>query len=55
MAYAMDFCGTAVLKDASRELVEQFVQQLADSAQKDRAALVCQLNSYSRRSVEVVA
>jgi len=39
-AYAMEFCGTAALKDAGRELVEQFVQHLSDSAQKDRAALV---------------
>jgi len=54
-AYAVDFCGTAALKDASRELVEQFVQQLAESAQKDRAALMCHLNSYARRGEEVVA
>jgi hypothetical protein len=54
-AYAMDYCGTAALKDASRELVERFVQHLSDAAQKDRPALVCQLNSYSRRGEEVVA
>ncbi len=53
-AYAMDFCGTAALKDASRELVEEFVQHLSDSAQKDRAALLCHLNSYGRRVEEVV-
>jgi len=28
-AYAVDFCGTKALKDASREQVESFVQQLA--------------------------
>jgi hypothetical protein len=45
-AYAVDFCGTKTLRDASREQVENFVQQLADLAQKDRNALLCQLNSY---------
>ena len=54
-AYAVDFCGTTALKDATREQVEQFVQQLAESAQKDRGALLCQLNSYARRGEEVVA
>src|SRR5208282_1914361 len=47
-AYAVDFCGTKTLRDASREQVENFVQQLADWAEKDRNALVCQLNSYIR-------
>jgi len=54
-AYAVDFCGTEVLKDATREQVEDFVQHLADSAQKDRDALLCQLNSYARTGEEVVA
>jgi hypothetical protein len=54
-AYAVDFCGSPTLKNASREQVERFVQHLADSAQKDRDALVCQLNSYSRPKQEVVA
>ena len=49
-AYAVDFCGTKVLKDATREQVETFVQQLADAAKKDRDALLCQLNSYAPRS-----
>src|SRR5450759_3755652 len=39
-AYAVDFCGTKVLKDATREQVESFVQQLADAAQKDRDGLL---------------
>ena len=51
-AYGVDFCGTKELKDATREQVESFVQQLADSAKKDRAALLCQLNSYARPSQE---
>jgi len=45
-AYAVDFCGTKTLKEATREQVENFVQQLADWAEKDRNALLCQLNSY---------
>jgi hypothetical protein len=45
-AYAVDFCGTKTLRDASREQVENFVQELAGWAEKDRNALVCQLNSY---------
>jgi hypothetical protein len=54
-AYAVNFCGTKTLRDASREQVENFVQQLADWADKDRNALICQLNSYSRPTQEVVA
>jgi len=45
-SYAVDFCGTKTLRDATREQVENFVSQLADWAQKDRNALLCQLNSY---------
>jgi hypothetical protein len=47
-AYAADFCGTATLKDASRDLVESFITQLAASAKKNRDALVCKLNSYAQ-------
>ncbi len=54
-AYAVDFCGTKTLREASREQVENFVQQLADWAEKDRNALICQLNSYSHPKQEVVA
>jgi len=54
-AYATDFCGTKTLREATREQVENFVQQLADWAEKDRNALVCQLNSYARPKQEVVA
>jgi hypothetical protein len=54
--YAVDFCGTQKLKHATREQVERFVQHLAESAQKDRDALVCQLKSYARpQQQEVVA
>ena len=54
-AYAVDFCGTKTLRDASREQVENFVQSLADWAEKDRNALLCQLNSYSLPKKEGVA
>ena len=45
-AYATAFCGTKSLREASREQVENFVTHLADWAEKDRNALLCQLNSY---------
>jgi hypothetical protein len=45
-AYAVEFCGTKTLREATREQVENFVQHLADWAEKDRNALLCQLNSY---------
>jgi hypothetical protein len=45
-AYATDFCGVKALREASREQVENFVAHLADWAEKDRNALLCQLNSY---------
>jgi len=48
-AYAVDFCGTNTLREASREQVENFVAHLADWAQKDPNALLCQLDSYQRR------
>ncbi len=45
-AYATDFCSVKALRDATREQVEAFVKHLADWAEKDRNALLCQLNSY---------
>jgi hypothetical protein len=45
-AYATDFCGAKTLRDATREQVENFVAHLADWAEKDSNALLCQLNSY---------
>jgi hypothetical protein len=47
-AYAADFCGTETLKEASRDLVESFITQIAASAKNDRDALVCKLNSYAQ-------
>ena len=44
--YAVDFCGVKTLREASRDQVENFIVHLADWAEKDRNALLCQLNSY---------
>jgi hypothetical protein len=54
-AYAVEFCGTKTLRDATREQIENFVRQLADWAEKDRNGLLCQLNSYGRPKQEVIA
>jgi hypothetical protein len=48
-SYATDFCGVKSLREATREQVENFVQYLADCAEKDRNAQLCQLNSYLAR------
>jgi hypothetical protein len=48
-AYAADYCGTASLRDASRDQVETFINDLAERAAKDREGLICQLNSYARQ------
>ena len=45
-AYATDFCAVKALRDATREQVENFVTHLSEWAEKDRNALLCQLNSY---------
>ena len=47
-AYATDSCGTPNLRDASREQIESFIANLSDWATKDRSALLCKLNSYSK-------
>ena len=45
-SYATDFCGVKTLREATRVQVENFVSHLADWAEKDRNALLWQLNSY---------
>lgn len=45
-SYATDFCSVKTLREASREQVESFLAHLSDGAEKDRNALLCQLNSY---------
>ena len=46
--YAADFCGTEILRDAGRDLIEAFVSTVAEEAAKDRSALICKLNSYGQ-------
>ena len=53
--YAVDFCGTKTLREASREQVENFVQQLADRAESDRNGLLGKLNTYTHSKQEGVA
>ena len=50
-SYAVDFCGTKSLREATREQVEAFVAHLADWAEKDRNALALPLNSYPSNRV----
>ena len=53
-SYATEFCGVKTLREATRVQVENFVTHLADWAEKDRDALLCQLNAYLGQK-EVVA
>jgi hypothetical protein len=46
--YAADYCGTPAIHNATREQVEAFINHLTERATKDRAALLCQLNSFAR-------
>jgi len=46
--YTADFCGTESLRDASRDLVESFIDRLAAWAAKDREGLLCKLHSYAQ-------
>jgi hypothetical protein len=47
--YAADYCGTQELRQASREQIVSFINQLSEQATKDREALICQLNSYGQK------
>jgi hypothetical protein len=49
-AYAADYCGTPALRDASRESIEAFINDLAEQAVKGRDGLLCRLNSYAKPS-----
>jgi hypothetical protein len=49
--YAADFCGTQELRQASRELVEDFIQHLTQYAANDRDGLLCELNSFAPKPV----
>jgi hypothetical protein len=48
-AYAADSCGTATLRDASRDQVEAFINELAERAAQDREGLISKLNSYVKQ------
>ena len=45
--YAADFCGTQELREASRDLIESFIAHLTEWAARDRAGLLCKLNSFA--------
>jgi hypothetical protein len=45
-AFALDFCQTKNLREASRQQIEGFITHLAERAEKDHNNLLCQLNSY---------
>jgi hypothetical protein len=47
-AFAADYCGTPVLRDASREAVEAFINDLAERASSDRDGLLSHLNTYAK-------
>jgi hypothetical protein len=47
-SYAADYCGTATLREASRDLVEAFISHLAEWASKDREGLGAKLSSYAK-------
>ena len=48
-AYAADYCGTPTLRDATRDQIETFINDLAERATKDRDGLICELNSYIKQ------
>ena len=48
-SYAVDFCGTKSLREATREQVEAFVAHLADWAEKDRNALALPAEQLSQQ------
>jgi len=50
--YAAEFCGTQILRDASKELVEDFIATLSAKAAEDLAGLKCQLNAYQTAKVQ---
>lgn len=52
--YAASFCAATTLREAPREMVEAFINNLAEWAAKDRPSLLCHLNSYGdAKEVEV--
>jgi hypothetical protein len=47
-SYALDFCGTRNLNQATREQIQSFISVLSDQAKKDKPSLLCQLNTYTQ-------
>jgi hypothetical protein len=45
--FAAEFCGTQELREAGRDLVESFITHLSKWAARDRAGLLCKLNSFA--------
>jgi hypothetical protein len=50
--YAASYCGADSISAASRESVESFIFHLKKSAEEDRGALDCKLNSFAPVAVE---
>lgn len=46
-SYAAEFCGTEQLRDASREMVQNFLRHLSEWAAQDVNGLICHLNRYA--------
>lgn len=53
-SYAAEYCGTATLREASREMVEAFITHLGEWAGKDREGLLTKLLSYVQPKHEEV-
>jgi hypothetical protein len=47
-AYAADFCNTPSLREATKEQVQAFIDELARRAANDLPGLICQLSSYAK-------
>jgi hypothetical protein len=51
-AYAADFCGIGNLREADRETVTRFVQNLRNWATRDRSGLLAHLECYKQNNKE---
>ena len=47
--YAVEFCGTTDIRQASREQIQSFIAHLSEIATRDRDGLLCKLNSYGQK------
>ena len=54
-SYAAEYCGTATLREASRQMVEAFIAHLGEWAGKDREGLLAKLQSYTQPKQEEVS